>query len=198
LRGRLKNGGLISVRLPTFVGFVTNVQRELRDVKWESRAMGNPFRRNPRVRCVDCGFLTYDDFKFLGQRKERLIGLSEYEHAEYERIPSEVTLKMRSEEPDVLLASGARCYRNAFDLPQEIETLTKESNDRVAEYPKVVERERDCAFFFEHVPGYTPQAHLELQERKRLEFSRRIWDLTIALVSAAVGAAIAIVATRLA
>ena len=89
------------------------------------------------------------------------------------------------------------CFRRAYNLEREFAVEQIQPQERTERYYKVIYKERPCPFWFPHTPGLSPAAHLQLEERRRGETTNRLWNLVTALLSAAVGGGIAILAILL-
>ena len=165
-----------------------------------------PFQRPP-ARCSTCGFLSYREDKkiFLGQKS-----FGDFVSAEYDSVTElhEVAPPHRGEAghlPEYFGAKKVQCLRYAFPLAQEFEDLSpafpdftddaeqnkEASRQHHAEvdraYLSVINKVRECPFWFPYRPGFGPELHRDLEVREEQSREARRWQLGAALLGATVG-----------
>jgi hypothetical protein len=171
-------------------------------------------RRSRSVRCAECGYACLRKTRriFLGDRDW---GGAMGKTPEYDYAPefAELSLPDRqhglTEPPDLRSGeSELRCYRQAFPLWEDLKRARKELEEGankvdgseessapddllLAAYKHVLTAERDCKFWFPFSPGYGPELHRDLEQRRRERTSERLWNFA----SVAFGAALVAIPT---
>jgi len=155
------------------------------------------------IRCADCGYLCFRvrERIFLGERGwAGGTTIPQYRDiTEFAELPSPLRDAELAEARPV--SSGIRelhCYRHASPLQQELEdNVPDASGDEQGRTPDdlllvafkdVLTICRDCKFWYKYRPGYSPELHLQMEDRSRSEASARFWGVVSALLGAAIGA----------
>ena len=181
------------------------------------------WRWHPRkVTCATCGYLCRRETRsvWLGQR-EVFVGskMDEYE----ERVVSHEIEPFARESGEICeiprdSLRQLRCFKYVADYTQEVDAVfpreqreipndlqEPERSDRFREVDRqlqvaiaqVIGAARQCEFWFPYRRGYGPELHRDLEERHRLEWSARIWNVAAALLGAAIGGGLTILAAWL-
>ena len=125
------------------------------------------------VKCANCGYLC--------------IHSSSFEGVDYLEIYS----NSRKNVDDIKVGawSELHCYRRIFNLHQELALPEHTEKAKIIESIKsVIEKPRDCRYYLEYLPGYSPSQHLSRWEDINRERSNRCWSLIYIVIGAIITA----------
>ncbi|MFC1918612.1 hypothetical protein ACFLWW_01375 [Chloroflexota bacterium] len=141
-----------------------------------------------QVKCSECGFLAL----FLGfspvpnYSSPQLLEMLQHSEGRQLFAPQECPQQVRGEITNGKLQDtrSFRCIRNVWTGFMGKNVIPKE------DMLESLNSERYCPYFFSYIPGYIPSQHLELQRER----SNRRFLIKVSLLSAVVGAVIALIA----
>ena len=144
-----------------------------------------------KVSCLNCGYLCFEiaENVFVGESHPFGISGTAIPHYHSKTLEIEISLQERQNYANWReRQANAICYRQ---LPYVESKKKWTPHSRISkDFKDILTRAHDCKFYTAYAPGYKPEQHLEIQRSRE----RRRFLLFTSLISAAVGAGIALLA----
>jgi len=96
-----------------------------------------------------------------------------------------------------ILPPEQREVPNDLEPSEEARRLREVDRQLHEAIARTINTPRHCDFWFCYRRGYGPELHRDLEERHRLEWSARVWNVAAALAGAAIGGGLTILAAWL-